>query len=435
MVAALTTYALSSGKLPVVARADSSAWTRSATFGARPDHDPFRNGHAMSFRPGSLIYAALIIINVGAFILGFSIIIHGIVIGYNVPIGDFGQPMGLDFYCFWSAGRLTLDGHVRDIFSPDALAAFQQAYLKSSQINLPWFYPPLLLLYVSCAFAMLPYKLAYFAYLVISFCSYYFSARHLFPKIKPIFILGFPGFWFNLISGQNGLLTALILTYGLIYLAKNQITAGVILALLSYKPQLCFALPVFLLVERRYQTIAAGILTFVASVGLSTLLFGLDIWALFYNGLREAQNFNQLSGHIRPESLAHLYGTLKASGLSHTLAMQINYVFAAIAGCAALRIWFLSNEADVKNAVLILMTLLLPPHLLYYDFVVTGALIAWLWPKEHLRPALAIIWIASTLWIFLPSPGIPMLTIAASMLLIQLNRDCTPAVAPGRQAT
>jgi alpha-1,2-mannosyltransferase len=353
---------------------------------------------------------------------GVWIIFHGIVVGYNVPLGNFNQPMGMDFYCFWTAGRMALDGHVLDIFNPKLLTAFQQQLLGAPEsLSLPWFYPPLLLLFISCGFALMPYKLAYGVYLALSIGAYYGVSRRLFPKVPPLYILGFPGFWYNLLSGQNGLLTALILVGGLVALAKHPVRAGAILALLSYKPQFCLALPVFLVLERRYQAIFAGIATFIALVAVATLAFGFGVWAAFFDGLREAHAFNLLSGKIRPESLAHLYGTLKASGLSHTLATQLNYAFAALAVCAAVRIWLLSTDLDVKYAVLILVTLLLPVHLHYYEFIVTGAVILWLWPQAQLRPALLLLWVAPAIWLYLPSPGLPMLAIATAALLVQLN--------------
>jgi alpha-1,2-mannosyltransferase len=363
-------------------------------------------------------------------LLGVSVVSAGIYFGFNVPLGMFSQPMGMDFFCFWSAGRLALDGHAADIFNPQAMATFQQAYLQApSGWSLPWFYPPLLLLMISCGFALLPFKLAYAAYLLISVGGYYALVRRYFPGTKPLYIASFPAFWFNLLSGQNGLLTAVILVGGLIALSRKEVTGGLILALLSYKPQLCLAIPAFLLIERRWSAIVTGLVTFICLVALSTLLWGLAIWPAFLSGLQAAQTFNQLGDSIRPDSLAHLYGTLRAVGFSHTPAFALNYLFAALAGCAAVRIWWLDVDQKVKNSCVILMSLLLPPHLMYYDLVATGAVILWLWPHERLRPALIILWCAPFLWPVFAKLGVPLFPLAAAMLLVQLNR------VPNRRAT
>jgi alpha-1,2-mannosyltransferase len=356
-------------------------------------------------------------------ILGFALIGSGIYAGYSVPLGLFSQPMGMDFYCFWSAGRLAIEGRVLDIFDPKILAVFQQQTLNAQQgWSLPWFYPPLLLLFVSSAFALLPYKLAYFAYLLISIFGYYYLTRRFFPTIKPLYILSFPAFWFNLLSGQNGLLTAVILIGGLIALERRPATAGAILALLSYKPQLCLVLPVFLVAERRWRAIFTGSVTLIALIATATIVWGADVWTAFLAGLKTAQNFNQLDNKIRPESLAHFYGTLKAVGVDHRTAMIANYLFAAVALCAALRVCLRTNDRTIISSVIILTTLLASPHLMYYDFVVTGAVIAWLWPRENLRPALTILWWSPVIWPVVAKLGVPQLPLATAMLLYHLNQ-------------
>jgi alpha-1,2-mannosyltransferase len=359
--------------------------------------------------------------------LGVSLIASGIYSGYDVPLGQFSQPMGMDFYCFWSAGRLALAGNVLEIFDPKALATFQQNALGApTGWSLPWFYPPLLLLLISSAFAVLPYKLAYFTYLLLSIVGYYLLTRRFFPTIKPLYIMSFPAFWFNLLSGQNGLLTAVILIGGLIAVPRRPLTAGAILATLSYKPQLCLAVPVFLLIERRWHVIISGCISLLLIIALATLIFGVDVWSAFVASLQTARDFNQTDNKIRPESLAHLYGTLKAVGIDHGLAMILNYAFAAIALAAALRICFTTSDHTVKSSVIILMTLLLSPHLMYYDFVVTGAVIAWLWPRENLRTALVILWFAPIMWPVVAKFGVPQLPLATALLFYHLSFPTPP---------
>jgi alpha-1,2-mannosyltransferase len=351
--------------------------------------------------------------------LGIYLICRDLFVG----LGADGEPIGRDFSCFWSAGRMALDGLVLDIFDPKSMMKLHETYLDGPQGRLaPWFYPPLLLLYISCAFALLPYKLAYFVYLSLSGLAYFVVTRRLFPTIKPLHIMGFPAFWYNLISGQNGLITAILLIGGLLFLARNQTVAGILMGLMSFKPQLCLALPVFLLLERRWLTILSGSITFAALAALSTLIWGPAVWGAFLTGLKEAQSYNQSGNMMTPNAFAHLYGTLKVIGLSHSTAMVLNYTFAAAAGCATIRIWLLPYDQTVKFAGVILMTLLLPPHLLYYDFVATGAVIIWLWRYENLRPALLLLWVSPYIWPFFGTIGVPLFSIAAAALLYQLSR-------------
>jgi hypothetical protein len=332
--------------------------------------------------------------------------------------------VGSDFFCFWSAGRLTLDGNVVSIFDARALAVFQQSLVRSPpDFSVLWFYPPLLLLHISALFGLLPYKLAYGLYLAISVGAFYGLSRRYFPTVKPLHIMAFPAFWFNLLMGQNGLLTAGILIAGLVFLARSQIAAGVTLACLSYKPHFCLAVPVFLVMEKRVQAIVAGITALAVMIVVSTMLYGFAVWPAFFRGLVEAQAFNHHSTTIKYASFAHLYGSLRVLGLTHAVAMPLNYVFVGVMSLAAIRIWVYETDQLTKYSVVILLTLLLPPHLTYYDLVVTGAVIVWLWPRVPCRPALALLWLAPFLWPSLGALGVPMFPIACASLLVQLNRS------------
>jgi Glycosyltransferase family 87 len=372
----------------------------------------------------SVFEAIFKLINLTFLVAGTALIAYSVSKAINQPFSGSGPPVGIDFFCFWSAGRMTLDGNVLSVFNVESLSAFQKNYFQASvPVSLPWFYPPLLLLYISCLFAVMPYEVAYLVFLFVSFVAYIGFVKIIFPNVNLIFVLGFPAFWFNLLLGQNGLLTAGLLVGGLVLLSRSGWVSGAMLAMLSYKPQFCFAIPFFLLVEKRFQVIVAGVMTLVGLLLFSTLLFGSEVWSAFLVGLGEAQNYNQLSGRVPPHTLANLYGTLKSAGLSHTAAMQMNYLFALTAGLAAIRVWILSDEAHVKNSLVILMTLLLAPHLHHYEFVVTGAVIIWLWPRVNLRPALCMLWAAPMTWLMLPPPGFPMLSVASALIIGQLNLE------------
>ena len=330
-----------------------------------------------------------------------------------------GQPVGGDFYCFWSAGKMALQGDAVGIFDIGKITKFQAIDLNVENFSgIPWFYPPLLLLYISCLFALLPYPLAFALYLLACFGGYFFAARWLFPQISPLRLFGFPALWISL--GQNGVLTAIILVVGLELLERSERWAGATLGLLSYKPQFCFAIPLFLLIERRFQAIATGIATLALLVLVTTLSWGTAIWPAFVEGLREAQNYNQLGDRIKPDSFAHLYGMLRTMGVAHATAMPLNYLFAAGAAVAAIFIWLKSAKREVRHSAVVLLSLLLAPHLLYYDFVVTGAVIVWLWPHERIRPALVLLWLTPALGPALAKIGVPAFSIATAVILYEL---------------
>jgi hypothetical protein len=352
-------------------------------------------------------------------------------VGLFSPLGVFNLPLGADFYCFWSAGRMALEGRAHDIYDPAVLATFQQNYSGAPGVSVPWFYPPLLLLYVACLFAMLPYKLAYLAYLALSLFAYTLLAPRFFKVAQPLFLVSLPALWLNLLMGQNGLLTAVIILGGLHLLERRESMAGAVFALLSYKPQFCFAVPAYLIVQARRPAIVSGIMTLAVLLAITTLIWGGSIWSAFFEGLTVAQSYNQTGNRIRPETMASLYGALKVMGFDHRTAQICNYGFAAIAGCAAVRIWLLPVEKQIKDSVLILTTFLVAPHVMYYDFVVIGAVVFWLWPNRTMRPALAILWAAPYLYAHFGSSGIPFFTVASAWIFAVLLAQASGAAEVG----
>ena len=56
------------------------------------------------------------------------------------------------------------------------------------------------------------------------------------------------------------------------------VNGGIYLALLTFKPQFAILVPVALLAGRNWQALAAMVLTTLALIGLSVLLFGFDPW-------------------------------------------------------------------------------------------------------------------------------------------------------------
>ena len=100
--------------------------------------------------------------------------------------------------------------------------------------------------------------------------------------------------------------------------------------------------------------------------------------------------------------------------------MQLNYLFSTGAALAAVFVWVKSSSREVKHSVVVLLSLLLAPHLLYYDLVVTGAVIVWLWPHERIRPAIVLLWVTPLIGPASAKIGVPVFSIAAAAILYQL---------------
>src|SRR5262249_44087813 len=145
---------------------------------------------------------------------------------------------------FWAAGHLALK-HA-------AVSAYDPALQHAAEVSavghkfpgaLPWPYPPVFL-FVAAFLALLPYAAAFAAWCVSTLAAY---AAVVGPIAKRWGAAGLacaaPWALANAIPGQNGFLTAALIGLPLFLLEKRPGLAGLILGLLSYKPQFGILFP------------------------------------------------------------------------------------------------------------------------------------------------------------------------------------------------
>ena len=102
------------------------------------------------------------------------------------------------------------------------------------------------------------------------------------PRKRMLFVAVAPCVIVCIFFGQNGFFTSALLIGGLLYLDRRPILAGVLFGILTVKPQLGLLLPMVLLLERRWLTIASAVVTTGILVALTSMLFGWHIWIEFW---------------------------------------------------------------------------------------------------------------------------------------------------------
>jgi alpha-1,2-mannosyltransferase len=70
---------------------------------------------------------------------------------------------------------------------------------------------------------------------------------------------------------------------GLLSLDRRPVLAGVLFGILTVKPQLGLLLPIILLLERRWVTIASTVMTIAVLFVVTAMLFGLDVWIDYWH--------------------------------------------------------------------------------------------------------------------------------------------------------
>jgi hypothetical protein len=187
-----------------------------------------------------------------------------------------------DFVDVWAAGRLALDGN--------APAAWDWAIHRDAEVaalghdfpgNYGWHYPPTFL-FAAAALATLPYLAALLGWLALTLPLYLAAVRAIMGERLGILVAcAFPAVMWNMLVGQNGFLTAALLGFMLVCLDARPIVAGVLLGLLTYKPQFGILFPIVLAANGQWLVFAVAGATTVLLVAASAAVFGVAAWVAF----------------------------------------------------------------------------------------------------------------------------------------------------------
>lgn len=357
------------------------------------------------------------------------------------------QVKNKDFANYWMAGRLLLDGNGAVLFGkPEGYLEAMRAVFGADYPWHNWSYPP------HAALILLPLGLLGFlpgmaVFLGVTLALYVLALQALRPRWTGVSIIQLlPFVAGNLVAAQNGFLTAALLIGGLGLRDRRPIVAGILFGMLTFKPQLGLLLPVLLICERRWRSIAAAAATAIALVLMSVAVFGPQSWIGYFRYVApyQAEVMNTLGGDF-PHMMGSAFGSARSLGLDAQTAMWVHMPFAALAaGLVLFGLWRLA-DADARAFLTLIAGMLVVPYSAAYDF---GALatFAALWPlsnkERQPRPLLRVllILIAALPMAMLPLgqaglPLTPVLLLAAAAALLANEgafrfRDGTSPILP-----
>jgi len=320
-----------------------------------------------------------------------------------------GKPIGTDFASFYSAGSFALQGHADQSYEPASHHAREQELFGADTPYYSWNYPPVFF-FVAAPLALLPYPLALALFQGASLALYLSVmaailrparqrsetiARNWWPAAA-----AFPAVFINLGHGQNGFLTAGLLSAALVTLERPML-CGLFIGLLSYKPQFALVIPVALLAAGQWRTIAAAALTTIALATASYLIFGPDCWVAFIASTELSRKVLLEQGSVGFEKLQSAFAAVRLWGGGTSLSYAVQGAVSALAIGATARAWYVSDNHALKSALLIAATTLASPHLLDYDLVLLAPALAFLVAAisndgmhDYETSLLAFIWLA-----------------------------------------
>jgi hypothetical protein len=318
----------------------------------------------------------------------------GFLLATSNGLNDYqGRPLGTDFSNFYVGGTYVLDGTPGLAFDPQLQHAREQAIFGAAAPFYGWVYPPFLL-YVSAALALLPYTTALAVWQGSTLLLYLGMLRAVLRSVKappedyasplphdPLWLLvavASPAAFINIGHGQNGFLTAALIGMALVLLDRRPILAGILLGLLSYKPQFGVVIPLVLIASARWRPFISASATVLVLVIVTTLAFGPDIWRAVFDSMPFAREAVLEQGGTGWHKIQTVFSWVRMWGGSVHLAYTLQGVVTVTVVGALVWLWRSDAAYPLKAAALIIASILATPYSLDYDFVVLAPAIAFL---------------------------------------------------------
>ena len=284
--------------------------------------------------------------------------------------------IGRDFLNTWMGGRTVFGGGPAVLFDAGSYNAALRAMLGTVYPEHFWSYPPHVLLFI-WPFGLMPYLPAYAAWCAIGIALYLLACSSAIPRRRMLFLAAAPGVAVCIFFGQNGFYSAALLIGGLMCLDRRPLLAGVLFGILTIKPQLGLLLPVVLLLERRWVTIASAVATTALLVTATSMWFGWHVWIEFWQKVvPQQQVLTETGGGLLFVMVSSVFYGARLVHLPVGIAWALQGIVSALAFAAVVWTYWKRRDPALSLALLVTATFLFTPYILNYDMVVFGFVVA-----------------------------------------------------------
>jgi hypothetical protein len=365
--------------------------------------------------PSKLVFAMALGLS-----LGYVGALAGTFMSHIWILDSRGRPVIEDFVAFWTAGHQALKG--------TAVSAYNVPVEHAAEIatighpfggTLGWSYPPVFL-FVAALLACVPYVAAFLLWGATTLAAYA-SVIAVIAKQRAAFLVACAAPWVltALMPGQNGFLTAALVGAALLFLEERPAVAGLVLGLLSYKPQFGILFPLALAAAGYWRTFAWACACTVTLNLLAGAVFGFDTLAAFVHALSGTTQSHLAHAGVGWNKLQSLYGLLRSIGAPADFSWLAQVVLSASIGIAVFVYWKRQAPFALKAAVLACAIPLVTPYVFVYDLPVLAVACVFLF-RHRSFDRMEIMLLASTapfifafLWIPLPSAFFATLAVTA----------------------
>jgi hypothetical protein len=343
--------------------------------------------------------------------------------------------VGRDFLNFWMYGRAAWLPDPSRFYDPQLYNTALSALLGPDYPGQNWSYPPSIMLFAA-PFGRIGYAPALLCWTVLGFGIFVWTLRRQIRDNRLLIpILCSPAAVFCLISGQSSLLTAAMLLTIMALIDRRPVVAGILIGLLTLKPQLGLLFPVILVASGRWRVFAAASVTALLLVAITTAVFGPQVWIDFVQQGLPAQNLvlsdpDRIGTRFYPT----IFMNARGAAASYTLAMTVQAAFTAFAiGAVFFAYRYRKNaEPQLLSALFFACSICAVPYMLSYDTVTITCLAVVLLATGKLDAlgqiiAKLVYWLPLIQMIFgqyhIPGPALIPPAFAVFLLMLLAQRD------------
>lgn len=340
-----------------------------------------------------------------------------------------GRPVPTDYLNVYAAGKLVQAG------TPSL--AYDWAVHRAAEVAamgrdfggyFGWHYPPLFL-FAAAVLALMPYVPGLVAWAGATLVAYALTVRAILgDRVGALAALAFPATLWCFATGQNGFLTASLFGGALLALPTRPVLAGVLIGLLTYKPQFGLLVPIALVAGGHWRALAAATIATLALNAAALAAFGPGSFLAFWHSLADTNQAVFAEARANLDKMQSVYGLLHGFGAPPALAWAAQGIVTALAAVATAFAWRNPGLSyRLKAASLLALALIATPYAYVYDAPLLMAAIAFplaQWIERGFdRAQVAALLLASVLVLAFPLLGKPTGFLATVLILALLWRE------------
>jgi hypothetical protein len=295
------------------------------------------------------------------------------------PFDAAGRPRMTDFVTFWTAGQAALHGHALAAYDPQIQhAAEVRAVGHEFSDRRPWSYPPIFF-FPAVVLGSLSFAAAFALWNLATLLGYAAVTASIAQRRFVFFASwSLPWAMLDIGNGQTGLLVAALAGLVLANLERRPALAGILLGILSFKPQLGLLVPIALVAGGYWRALAWAVAATMLWTAISCIAFGPETLFAFVHNLPDVAARYLVANGIGWQRLQSVYGLARWLGASHAFAFALQVILALACVAAIAILWRSGSSFALKAAGLAVAMPLATPYVLAYDLCILSIALAFL---------------------------------------------------------